>query len=91
MAKGLSCSVPTCEYTTSSQVQDNTDMKEKIQLLHIHTEGNHKGSVKDDSKEDIADMKEKMQLLERKIQQLDTNDKGSVKDDSKEGKWLGTR
>ena len=36
MATGLRCSVFTCQYTTTTQVPDDTDLASKIELLKIH-------------------------------------------------------
>ena len=43
MAPGLSCSDFTCQYTTTTQVPDDTDLASKIQLLQIHNSGVHEG------------------------------------------------
>ena len=42
-APGLACSVPTCTYTTTDTVPDDTDIASKIQLLQIHTSAAHQG------------------------------------------------
>ena len=39
MATGLRCTVHACEYNTTSQVPDATDLASKLQLLQIHTTG----------------------------------------------------
>ena len=41
MATGLRCTVHACEYNTTSQVPDATDLASKLQLLQIHTTGVH--------------------------------------------------
>ena len=43
MATGLSCSVLHCQYTTTNQVPDETDLASKIQLLQIHASSVHEG------------------------------------------------
>ena len=43
MAAGLACSVAACQYNTSTQVPDGTDMSAKIQLLQIHASSVHHG------------------------------------------------
>ena len=44
-APGLACSVPTCTYTTTDTVPDDTDIASKIQLLQIHTSAAHQGGA----------------------------------------------
>ena len=36
MATGLRCTHTPCEYTTTSQVPDDTDLAMKIRLLEVH-------------------------------------------------------
>ena len=41
MAEGLPCSIAGCEYTTTTQVPDDTDLALKIKLLQIHMAAVH--------------------------------------------------
>ena len=43
MAEGLPCSTAGCEYTTTTQVPDDTDLALKIKLLQIHIAAVHSG------------------------------------------------
>ena len=43
MATGLAYSVAACEYTTTAQVPDETDIASKIQLFQIHASSVHQG------------------------------------------------
>ena len=45
MATGLRCSVFTCQYTTTTQVPDDTDHASKIELLKIHQATVHQQGV----------------------------------------------
>ena len=44
MAEGLPCSIAGCEYTTTTQVPDDTEFALKVQLLQIHSASAHTGS-----------------------------------------------